>query len=377
MTSPEINRAVEVLRAGGLIGLPTETVYGLGADASNDLAVRRIFAVKGRPSIHPLIVHLASVERAREWAQGLTAEGEHLARAFWPGPLTLIVKRSERASDAVTGGQDTVGLRVPGHPLALELLEVFGGGVAAPSANRFGKVSPTTAAHVKTELGDEVDLILDGGPSTVGVESTIIDLTSAVPRLLRPGGISREAIEALLGKPLVLATSATDVRAPGMLEAHYAPRAGLWLVCAEEIFAEATKRRDAGARIVVIAPAILPLPDGVTRLTVPPDEAGFARVLYAHLREADALGDLILAVPPPESGLGLAVRDRRDQCARDGAGELLHHVLQRGADHYLRAADDRGELHEQGVRPDGVVRGDGIHGHGPAAVGRSFERGAV
>lgn len=308
--SPEIIRAVEVLRAGGLIALPTETVYGLGADASNDLAVRRIFAVKGRPSSHPLIVHVASVERARAWAQSLTEAGERLARAFWPGPLTLIVQRSALASDAVTGGQDTVGLRVPAHPLALELLQAFGGGVAAPSANRFGRVSPTTAEHVKSELGDEVDLILDGGPSRVGVESTIVDVTHDPPRLLRPGGVSREAIEATLGRPLVMATQATDVRAPGMLESHYAPRAGLWLVSAEEVFAEAVRRRDAGARVVVIAPGMIPLPEGVARLTVPTDEAGFARVLYAHLRDADALGDLILAVPPPESGLGLAVRDR-------------------------------------------------------------------
>ena len=315
--SPEILRAVEVLRAGGLIGLPTETVYGLGADASNDLAVRRIFAVKGRPSTHPLIVHVGSVKRAREWALGgLTDAGEKLAAAFWPGPLTLIVKRSARASDAVTGGQDTVGLRVPQHPLALALLELFGGGVAAPSANRFGRVSPTTAAHVQHELGDEVDLILDGGPSDVGVESTIVDVTHDPPRLLRPGGLAREAIEAVLGRPLILATHATDVRAPGMLESHYAPRAGLWLVSAEEVFAEAQRRRDAGARVVVLVPATVSLPEGVARLSVPPDDAGFARVLYAHLRAADALGDLILAVPPAESGLGLAVRDRLQRASK-------------------------------------------------------------
>lgn len=308
--SPEVVRAVEVLREGGLIGLPTETVYGLGADAANDLAVRRIFAVKGRPSTHPLIVHVASVERARAWALELTPAGEKLAQAFWPGPLTLIVKRSALASDAVTGGQDTVGLRVPSHPLALELLEAFGGGVAAPSANRFGRVSPTTAAHVRSELGDEVELILEGGPSQVGVESTIIDVTRAPPRLLRPGGVSREAIEAVLGQPLELATHATDVRAPGMLESHYAPRAGLWLVAAGDVFTEAAKRRDGGARVVVLAPQTLAVPDGVTRLDVPADDAGFARVLYAKLREADSLGDLIIAVPPPSSGLGLAVRDR-------------------------------------------------------------------
>ena len=316
MASSELIRAVEVLRAGGLVGLPTETVYGLGADASNDLAVRRIFAVKGRPSTHPLIVHVASVEHARQWALELTEAGEQLARAFWPGPLTLIVKRSERASDAVTGGQDTVGLRVPSHPLALELLELFGGGVAAPSANRFGKVSPTSAAHVRSELGDEVDLILDGGSSSVGVESTIVDVTQRSPRLLRPGGVAREEIEAVLGRPLVIATSATDVRAPGMLESHYAPRAGLWLVSAGEVFAEAARRRAAGNRVVVIAPEGTALPEGVACLPVPRDEAGFARVLYSHLREADALGDLILAVAPAASGLGLAVRDRLQRASK-------------------------------------------------------------
>lgn len=308
--SPELHRAVEVLRQGGLIGLPTETVYGLGADASNELAVRRIFAVKGRPSTHPLIVHVASVEHARQWATTLGPLGEQLARAFWPGPLTLIVKRNPRASDAVTGGQDTVGLRVPSHPLALALLTEFGGGIAAPSANRFGRVSPTTAQHVRSELGADVDLVLDGGPSQVGVESTIIDVTGDAPRLLRPGGIGREAIEQVLGVPLVLATHATDVRAPGMLESHYAPRAGLWLVSRDGLAAEAARLRDDGRRVVVMAPGDAELPPGVRHLVVPADDAGFARVLYAKLREADELGDLILAVPPPDSGLGLAVRDR-------------------------------------------------------------------
>ena len=309
-SSVDLQRAVEVLRQGGLIALPTETVYGLGADASNDLAVRRIFAVKGRPSTHPLIVHVGSVERARAWAVSLGPLGEALATACWPGPLTLIVKRSARASDAVTGGQDTVGLRVPSHPLALELLRQFGGGVAAPSANRFGRVSPTTAAHVHSELGSEVDLILDGGPSSVGVESTIVDVTKDTPRLLRPGGVAREEIERVLGRPLELATHATDVRAPGMLESHYAPRAGLRLVAASEVFREAERRQQEGSRVVVIAPEGTPVPKDVVLLPVPSDEAGFARLLYAYLRQADALGDQILAVPPPESGLGLAVLDR-------------------------------------------------------------------
>ena len=314
--SPDIfDRAVEVLRRGGLIGLPTETVYGLGADASNELAVRRIFAVKGRPSNHPLIVHLASVERAREWSSHFSPHAEALARAFWPGPLTLIVRRNARASDAVTGGQDTVGLRVPRHPLALELLARFGGGVAAPSANRFGKVSPTTAAHVQSELGAEVDLVLDGGPSEVGVESTIVDVSTDTPRLLRPGGVPREALEAVLGRPVELLTKAEGVRAPGLLESHYAPRAGLWLVTAAELFDEARRRAADGAKVVVLAPEGTPLPPGVVLLTVPPDAEGFARVLFARLREADALGDVLLAVPPGEAGLGLAVRDRLQRAA--------------------------------------------------------------
>ncbi len=315
MASSPVSQAVDALRRGGLIGLPTETVYGLGADASNELAVRRIFAVKGRPSTHPLIVHLASPQRAREWTSGLTADGEKLAAAFWPGPLTLIVKRNARASDAVTGGQGTVGLRVPSHPLALELLGEFGGGVAAPSANRFGRVSPTTAEHVRAELGGGVDFVLDGGPSAVGVESTIVDVSTETPRLLRPGGLAREAIERVLGGPLTLATHATDVRAPGMLESHYAPRAGLWLVTADEVFAEAARRAAAGARVVVLAAEGTRVPHEVTLLAVPADAAGFAQVLYARLRESDALGDVILAVPPGESGLGLAVRDRLQRAA--------------------------------------------------------------
>lgn len=315
-TGPDIARAVDVLKAGGLVALPTETVYGLGADARNELAVRRIFAVKGRPSTHPLIVHVASLEAARAWVAEVPPMGEALAKAFWPGPLTLILRRSALASDTVTGGQDTVGVRVPNHPLALALLHALpGGGIAAPSANRFGKVSPTTAQHVRDELGDDVDYVLDGGPSQVGVESTIVDVTGEAPRLLRPGGLGKEAIEQVLGRPLVSATHATDVRAPGMLESHYAPRAGLWLLDAAHVAAEAQARLDAGQRVVVLAPASVVAPAKVVRLDVPADAAGFARVLYARLREADALGDVILAVPPPESGLGLAVRDRLSRAA--------------------------------------------------------------
>jgi L-threonylcarbamoyladenylate synthase len=286
-------------------------VYGLGADASNELAVRRIFAVKGRPSNHPLIVHVASLEVARHWAHSWPNEAEILANAFWPGPLTLIVRRSALAGDAITGGQDTVGLRVPDHPLALELLRLFGGGVAAPSANRFGRVSPTTAKHVRDELGNDVDLVLDGGPCRVGVESTIVDVSGASPRVLRPGGVPKEAVERALGREVPLAAAATDVRAPGLLESHYAPRAGLWLVTAAELPAEISRRLTAGAKVAVVAPSGVSCPDGVTRFEVPVDDAGYARALYATLREVDERGlDVVLAVPPPASGVGLAVVDR-------------------------------------------------------------------
>jgi len=312
----DVLKAVELLRAGGLVALPTETVYGLGADASNEVAVRRIFAAKGRPSTHPLIVHVADAQAARAWVRAFPDAAQRLASAFWPGPLTLVLPRSALASDAVTGGQDTVALRVPAHPLAHRLLVAFGGGIAAPSANRFGGVSPTTAEHVLAELGDEVDLILDGGPCAVGVESTIVDLTGPAPRLLRPGGVPREELERVLGVPVPLATQATDVRAPGMLASHYAPRAGLALVAEPELAAEAARRLAAGLKVAVLAPASTAMPSGVLRVEVPPDAAGFARVLYASLREADALGaDLILAAPPPESGLGLAVRDRLTRAA--------------------------------------------------------------
>ncbi len=309
--SDEVQRAARALREGGLIGLPTETVYGLGADASNELAVRRIFAVKGRPSNHPLIVHVASAEVAKRWAANWPAEAARLADAFWPGPLTLIVKRSSLASDAVTGGQETVGLRVPDHVLALELLRVFDGGVAAPSANRFGRVSPTTAKHVRDELGDDVELVLDGGPCRVGVESTIVDLSGPSPRLLRPGGVPREAVERALGREVPLASHATDVRAPGMLASHYAPRAGLWLVTKATLADEVARRLATGSKVAVVAPKGTAIPDGVTRFEVPDDDAGYAHALYATLREVDERGlDVVLAVPPAESGVGLAVVDR-------------------------------------------------------------------
>lgn len=313
--SNDLEQAVTALRAGGLIALPTETVYGLGADASNELAVRRIFAAKGRPATHPLIVHVAGLAEARSWSNDLTPLGETLAAAFWPGPLTLIVRRSARASDAVTGGQDTVGLRVPAHPLALELLRAFSGGIAAPSANRFGHVSPTTAEHVREELGDALDVILDGGPCSVGVESTIVDVTRGAPRLLRPGGVSLEALERVLGQPVLRAEQASDIRAPGMLASHYAPRAGVVLVAADALEQSVRQARTAGGRIAVLAAAPVHTIEGTVRFTVPADGEGFARVLYATLREADTHADLIFVVPPSESGLGVAVADRLRRAA--------------------------------------------------------------
>jgi L-threonylcarbamoyladenylate synthase len=313
VSSPEVSRAVEVLRQGGLVALPTETVYGLGADASSELAVRRIFAVKGRPSTHPLIVHVASLTAARAWTAELPPAGEALARAFWPGPLTLVLQRSALASDAVTGGQDTVAIRVPAHPLALEVLTAFGGGIAAPSANRFGRLSPTTAAHVVEELGRQVDVVLDGGPCRVGVESSIVDVTGPTPRLLRPGGLPREALEAVLRRPLELVRGEGGeggARAPGMLASHYAPRAGVWVVDVASLEAAVYEAQARGQRLVALVPEGTPLRASVPRLTVPTEASAFARVLYGRLREADAAADLILVVPPEASGLGLAVQDR-------------------------------------------------------------------
>ncbi|MHB8874205.1 MAG: L-threonylcarbamoyladenylate synthase [Myxococcaceae bacterium] len=310
MSAADLDRAVEVLRQGGLVAFPTETVYGLGADAGNELAVRRIFAAKGRPSTHPLIVHLTDAAALDDWAQEVPSSARRLAEAFWPGPLTLVLPRSERASDAVTGGQPTVALRVPAHPLALELLARFGGGVAAPSANRFGGVSPTTAAHVRQDLGGEVDLVLDGGPCAVGVESTIVDLASPEPALLRPGGVAREELERVLGRSLPLRAQGGP-RVPGTLPSHYAPRAGLVLVAPSELGARALALALQGRKVAVMGELPGRLPAGAGHFPVPSDPAAFARALYATLRQIDEAGfEVIVAATPSPEGLGLAVHDR-------------------------------------------------------------------
>ncbi|HXX30334.1 MAG TPA: L-threonylcarbamoyladenylate synthase [Myxococcaceae bacterium] len=324
-TPDVLRRAVDLLRQGGLVGLPTETVYGLAADAENELAVRRIFAVKGRPSTHPLIVHLGSAEAVPAWVNRLPAEAERLARAFWPGPLTLVLPRSARASDTVTGGQGTVAVRVPAHPVALAVLGAFGGGLAAPSANRFGRVSPTQAGHVVEDLGDEVDLVLDGGRCSVGLESTIVDLSGPEPAVLRPGGVSLEALESVLGRRPALRAGG-DVRAPGMLPSHYAPRAGLSLAPRSGAAELAARLVREGRRVALCGPAAIAVPPGVVHLTAPEEVPELARALYELLRAVDAAGvDVAVVVVPEAEGLGLAVLDRlvRASAPRAGAGSGL------------------------------------------------------
>ena len=312
--SPELAAGASALAAGGLVAFPTETVYGLGANALDPHAVARIFAVKGRPTDHPLICHIASADDLAPLVAKVTPLAQALADAFWPGPLTLVLPRSAAVPDAVTGGRDTVAVRVPDHPLALELLRAFGGPVAAPSANRFGRPSPTRANDVRDELGDTVDVILDGGPCAIGVESTVLDLTSNPPQVLRPGGVSVEQIEAVIG-PVDGASG--PARAPGMLEAHYAPGARVEVVTADAAAARAADLTAAGTSVALLAPhAISPLPDSVLVLGPAGAPDAYAALLYTAFRRADAARcQVIVAVPPPAHGIGVAVRDRLARAA--------------------------------------------------------------
>ncbi|HVY26375.1 MAG TPA: L-threonylcarbamoyladenylate synthase [Polyangiaceae bacterium] len=319
-SNPDLERAVLALRQGKLVAFPTETVYGLGADAENAAAVGRIFAVKGRPSNHPLIVHVADAGALERWAARVPDAARRLAEACWPGPLTLLLEKSPRVPDATTGGLPSVGLRVPAHPLALELLKQFGGGVAAPSANRFGRVSPTSAAHVREDLGDDVDVLLDGGSCSVGVESTILDLTHDVPVLLRPGGITAERIESLLGVSITR-HAAADVRAPGMLASHYAPRALVEIASGAELVRRARDLAERGERVAVLLSgaddrkALVAVP-GVALLDLGADDSAAAQRLYAALRQADVDGaSIILASRPVAHGLGEALADRLTKAA--------------------------------------------------------------
>ena len=316
--------AAKVLATGGLVAFPTETVYGLGADACNQLAVARIYNVKGRPADHPLIIHVASIDGLGAWARDVPEYAISLARDFWPGPMTLIVMRSELAADFVTGGQDTVGVRVPNHPVALGLLEAFersgGKGVAAPSANRFGHVSPTTAQAVIDELSDYLingDQILDGGSCDVGVESTIIDCTGDVPKILRPGAITAEMITKSTGLSVVDhdAVSQNDsaveshvIRVSGSLESHYAPLATVLL--------DQTPSPGQG----FISMSQIQTPEGVIRLAAPSTHEEFARVLYSALRAADEKGlKTVVVSQPAGDGIAIAIRDRLKRAAHPSA----------------------------------------------------------
>jgi L-threonylcarbamoyladenylate synthase len=299
-----------------LVAFPTETVYGLGADACNSTAVARIYEVKGRPSDHPLIVHIATMDRMGDWAQEVPEYAIKLARDFWPGPMTLVLMRSELAGDFITGGQNTVGVRVPDHAVALGLLAAFekvgGKGVAAPSANRFGHVSPTSAAAVGEEIGEyltEEDLVLDGGSCHVGVESTIIDCTGTSPRILRPGAINESMIEECTGLPVLagnlLTKGAEDIRVSGSLENHYAPAA--------KVFLDRAPIPGQG----FIADAKLQTPEGVIRLAAPNNDEEFARLLYSALRAADAKGlSEVVVIQPIGTGIAFAIRDRLARAAK-------------------------------------------------------------
>ncbi|HUK06012.1 MAG TPA: L-threonylcarbamoyladenylate synthase [Burkholderiales bacterium] len=310
--SPEIRRAAEILRAGGLVAFPTETVYGLGADASSAAAVARLYAAKGRPADHPVILHFATAEAAFSFAREIPPEARELAGRFWPGPLTLVLRRSQKAKDFVTGGQDSVGLRVPSHPVAQALLREFGDAVAAPSANEFGNLSPTTAQHVRADLADKVDLVLEGGPSEVGIESTIVDLSGAEVILLRPGRISRDDIEKLLDVK-VKSADRSSPRHSGGLERHYAPKTPARLVASHALDAEIARR---GLDVAVLA---FSKPDERvdTWIRMPKDPKAFAQRLYAALRELDDAGcGAILIESPPDTAEWDAVRDRLQRASR-------------------------------------------------------------
>lgn len=305
--------AAAVLERGGLVAFPTETVYGLGADAADPVAVARIFEVKGRPADHPLIVHVCGTEEMDRWAESVPASARRLAEVLWPGPLTVIMRRADHVPAVVAGGWPTIALRAPAHPLAQALLEAFGRGVAAPSANRFGRVSPTTADDVRADLGADVDLILDGGPCRVGIESTIVDCTADEVAVLRPGGIPLELLEDVLGVPVAV-RAAGGPAAPGTLDAHYSPRARV--VVAATVDEALDRAASAPGRVGLLLPSPADVPSTVALLVADDDPAGYARVLYARLRQADHLGlDVLVAVGPAEDGVGVAVADRLRRAA--------------------------------------------------------------
>jgi L-threonylcarbamoyladenylate synthase len=305
-----VERAVAALRRGELIGLPTETVYGLAGDASNPEAINKIFALKGRPSNHPLIVHVASLDAVRSWTRELPPIALELAERFWPGPLTLILRKRPEINPAVTGGQDSVGIRIPRHPLALSVLEAFGRGLAAPSANRFGHISPTTAQHVRDEFGSALPMVLDGGPCELGLESAIVDCTSDRPRVLRPGMLSASQLKAIwpeieIGAPA--SEASTVPRVSGSMRSHYAPRTPAELVPTATFAQRQQELAVKGARVQL--------------LRINPSESphDYARKLYARLRRLDQQhGDVILIEQPPDGAAWHAILDRLSRaCARE------------------------------------------------------------
>ena len=316
----DVERAADLLRAGELVAFPTETVYGLGADARNPAAVAKIFAAKGRPADHPLIVHIPDATHLDRWARDISAAARALAEKFWPGPLTLILKRQPDVLDAITGGQDTVGLRVPNHPLALELLRTFaganGGGLAAPSANRFGRISPTTAQHVRDDLGDAVAMILDGGPCAVGIESTIVDMSTERTTVLRPGMLSAMDIGLFLGRMPAESAGGHSVKAPGALEAHYAPETPLLVMPNDSlpiVLRDALVKQERVAVLATFpAPFAHPL---IVWHVAPADPTGFAHDLYANLRLLDSLGCVRIFVEKPVGQPWQAISDRLQRAA--------------------------------------------------------------
>ena len=318
VTKTTIEQAAAHIRAGELVAFPTETVYGLGADASSDTAVAKIFAAKGRPSDHPLIVHIASSKQVGDYASSVPSFAQALIKAFWPGPLTIILPRKPGVAAAAAGGQNSIGLRCPAHPLALEFLKACNTGVAGPSANKFGRVSPTTAQHVAQEFGDAL-MVLDGGPCTVGIESSIVDCTRSVPVLLRPGVLTREQLSAACGQPVLSADEAAEdaPRAPGTLESHYAPNAKVRLMDAKAIQTALDLLGADAAHIAVYARSIVRIKSSqVLYRRMPDDALATANQVFAVLRDFDAQGvKLIWIEPVPEALEWDGVRDRLARAA--------------------------------------------------------------
>ncbi|MEQ1904963.1 MAG: L-threonylcarbamoyladenylate synthase [Pirellulaceae bacterium] len=311
-----VNEAADCLREGGVVAIPTETVYGLAGDARNETAIQKIFAIKGRPANHPLIVHFATAEEAFEWTVEINESARKLAKAFWPGPLSLVLRKQKWVSDSLTAGQATVAVRVPAHPIAHQLLVEFRGALAAPSANRFTKVSPTSTAHVMHDLSDRLELILEGGNCEIGIESTIIDCSQPDPVLLRPGYVTVEELEAVLGKPIFFKNSAGTL-SPGQHAIHYAPEADLFLVNNSDIANVARKFSATGKQVLVISSQPMSPSIPAAHWLIPADPKEFARRIYGLLREADAAKfDVVLTQFPSAQGIGLALADRLRRAAK-------------------------------------------------------------